>query len=250
MTETSRQYDNLADRYAASDSLLIRAWAEYPVFRRELGDLIGRNVLDLACGTGFYTNIAAQLGANRVVGVDASLEMIDAARELATHDNIEFLVHDITTMPILGEFDVVIAAFLLNYAPTRTALDAMCARIAAHLRPGGRLVADIPRSGYDRQRPMSAKYGYTYEWPSDLSDGDTFTFTLHLASPLTIRCTWWSDTTYQNALTSAGLTDVHFHPWKPTEEGMSNHDTGFWDEWNANPLAQVITATKPPVGDA
>lgn len=36
------------------------------------GDVTGLDVLDLACGTGFYTRILRSSGARRVVGVDVS----------------------------------------------------------------------------------------------------------------------------------------------------------------------------------
>jgi predicted RNA methylase len=37
-----------------------------------LGDLRGKNVIDLACGEGFFTRSITWAGAARVVGVDIS----------------------------------------------------------------------------------------------------------------------------------------------------------------------------------
>ncbi|EXJ93512.1 hypothetical protein A1O1_01904 [Capronia coronata CBS 617.96] len=45
------------------------------------GDGDGVTVLDLACGTGYYSRLLLEWGAARVVGVDISEKMVDAARE-------------------------------------------------------------------------------------------------------------------------------------------------------------------------
>ncbi|MDG2305017.1 MAG: class I SAM-dependent methyltransferase [Candidatus Binatia bacterium] len=45
-----------------------------------VGGLAGRTVLDLACGTGFYTRRLKERGASSVLGVDLSREVIEVAR--------------------------------------------------------------------------------------------------------------------------------------------------------------------------
>ena len=47
----------------------------------ELGDLRGRRVLDVGCGTGRLAATLAERAAARVWGVDGSAEMVDVARE-------------------------------------------------------------------------------------------------------------------------------------------------------------------------
>ena len=54
MTDTAHSYDAIAKQYRDSKLLPFRhAIERYTVFR-ELGDLRGRTVLDLACGEGIY----------------------------------------------------------------------------------------------------------------------------------------------------------------------------------------------------
>ncbi|MFE9094791.1 class I SAM-dependent methyltransferase [Streptomyces sp. NPDC007264] len=95
------------------------------------------DVLDLGCGTGSLSLLAAERG-HRVTGVDLSPAMIELARaKLAGRDAV-FLVGDAAAPPV-GEqrFDVVLVRHLLWALPDP-------GRALRHwrglLRPGGRLV--------------------------------------------------------------------------------------------------------------
>jgi SAM-dependent methyltransferase len=80
-------------------------------------NLEGKRVLDLACGTGDSTKMLAVLNPREIIGVDYSFEMIKTANELTTNQNaIKYEVKDCSKPLGLGEFDVVFAAHLLNYA--------------------------------------------------------------------------------------------------------------------------------------
>lgn len=64
-----------------------------------LGDIKGKKVVDLGCGTGIFAIGAAMLGAKEVIGVDADPEAIEIARVQASKtgvDNItEFVLDDV-----------------------------------------------------------------------------------------------------------------------------------------------------------
>ncbi|GCB50632.1 SAM-dependent methyltransferases [Streptomyces sp. NL15-2K] len=111
-----------------------RAWAER--LRDWLPDRAS-DVLDLGCGTGSLSLLAAEQG-HRVTGVDRSPPMVDLARaKLAGRDAV-FLVGDAAAPPV-GEqrFDVVLVRHVLWALPDP-------GRALRHwrelLRPGGRLV--------------------------------------------------------------------------------------------------------------
>jgi SAM-dependent methyltransferase len=111
-----------------------RAWAE-----RLRGWLPGHavDVLDLGCGTGSLSLLAAEQG-HSVTGVDRSANMVDLARaKLAGRDAV-FLIGDAAEPPVGEErFDVVLVRHLLWALPDP-------GRALRHwrelLRPGGRLV--------------------------------------------------------------------------------------------------------------
>lgn len=241
--DTTDDYAAAADVYAEADRLTIRRLAEVPTFLRVLGPIEGAEVLDLACGTGIYSRMLVDHGARRVVGVDLSPAMVEQARAL-TPDSapIEYRVGHAGSTDELGDFDVVTAGFLLNYAGSREELAGFCRMIAASLRPGGRFVGNVP---YSRHRPDSSfggRYGVHYPWPEGIRDGDPFTFELHLSRVVSIDCYYWTIETYQRELEQAGLVDFTCEPWMPTDAAQAELGEDFWAPWVANPLAVVVSA--------
>jgi len=100
----------------------------------------GHSVLDVGCGTGAITRgIAEIVGASgRVLGVDTSRELIEAARRACGGiTGLTFDVQDAYTLPYRERFDVVSASRVLQWlADPARVLEAM-ARAA---RSGGRVV--------------------------------------------------------------------------------------------------------------
>ena len=63
-----------------------------------LGDVEGKNILDLGCGTGIFAIGSALMGANSSTGIDVDEDSIALAREVSRKldlDNVEFIVSDI-----------------------------------------------------------------------------------------------------------------------------------------------------------
>jgi trans-aconitate methyltransferase len=106
-----------------------------------LAPLPGERVLDLGCGTGELTSAIAAAGAS-VVGLDASEEMIAAARRRGP--DLTFVVGDGEALEYEAEFDAVFSNAALHWM--RRA-DAAAMGMARALRPGGRLVAEFGGKG-------------------------------------------------------------------------------------------------------
>src|SRR4051812_31505249 len=113
-------YDDIAAEYQRAKQQPWRLHLEHYTFFKLLGDVRGKTVLDLACGEGFYSRFIKRRGAARVVGVDLSQGMIELARRQEERDplGIDYLVHDVKQLALDDTFDVVVAAYLLNYAQT------------------------------------------------------------------------------------------------------------------------------------
>ncbi|MGQ0844360.1 MAG: class I SAM-dependent methyltransferase [Sporichthyaceae bacterium] len=97
-------------------------------------------VLDAGCGTGRVAARLAELG-YRCVGADVDPSMLAVAREI---ENVVWIEADLTTLDLAaaGEtepFDLAVAAG--NVVPLVPDPAAAIARVAAHLAPGGLLVA-------------------------------------------------------------------------------------------------------------
>ncbi|MEH0469241.1 class I SAM-dependent methyltransferase [Streptomyces sp. B21-097] len=97
----------------------------------------GCDLLDLGCGTGSLSLLAAEQG-HRVTGVDLAPAMIDLARAKLAGRDAAFLVGDAAAPPVGEErFDALLVRHVLWTLPDP-------ARVLRHwrglLRPGGRLV--------------------------------------------------------------------------------------------------------------
>ena len=144
-------------------------------------------VLDLACESAFYSYDFLKWGARKVVGVDISSEMIQQAQAIASSHlrpdsgHIEFLVAD-CSKPVVydgGLFNVVVGAWLLNYAATKDDLVDMFRNVALNLKDGGQFVAVCPPGTQDpaafykaerSQRPQGS-CGLMCEITGDVQDG-------------------------------------------------------------------------------
>jgi trans-aconitate methyltransferase len=124
--------------YAARASFVHRLAAD-------LVDLLAprprERVLDLGCGAGELTERIAATGAT-VVGLDASPEMLDAARRRAPR--LKFVAGDGQALRFDSEFDAVFSNAALHWMPRA---DDVAAGVARSLRPGGRFVAELGGRG-------------------------------------------------------------------------------------------------------
>lgn len=107
----------------------------------------GETVLDVGCGAGMDTLLAARkVGASgKAIGVDMTRAMIERAREgarMAGLANVEIREGDAEALPVEDRsIDVVISNGVLNLTPDKLKAFGEIARV---LRPGGRLqLADI-----------------------------------------------------------------------------------------------------------
>jgi ubiquinone biosynthesis O-methyltransferase len=126
-------------RWRASEIGAITEQLERQLILEFVGDVKGRRVLDVGCGDGEFAVELANRGAT-VVGIDASAEMIEAARSRATPANadVTFQVAVAERLPFqAGQFDVVTAITILCFVDDAAPVFREIARV---LRPGGRLV--------------------------------------------------------------------------------------------------------------
>lgn len=91
------------------------------VLWESLGDLQGRNVLDLGCGHGWFSHIMGQAGAH-VLGIDGAERLIAHAR--MHYPGIEFVQADLAQgLPPLGrKFDRIVSTMVLMDIPDLTLL--------------------------------------------------------------------------------------------------------------------------------
>ena len=156
----------LAARRAASAQFFATASGKWDKLRDELfgNDFAFRalagliddewTIADLGCGTGAMTAILAP-HVKHVIGVDASEEMLDAAKSrLALAKNIEFRKGSLEALPIVPEsVDAATLMLVLHHLPSPAEALAEAGRI---LKPGGRvLIVDMaPHEKEDYRQQM------------------------------------------------------------------------------------------------
>jgi len=144
---------------------------EGPVVREILDALPVGVAVDAACGTGRHAAYLALLG-HKVIGVDASPEMLEVARaKIPTGDFREGELHD---LPVADDsVDVVVCAIAASHVAELTPVLAEFARV---LRPGGHLMLSDSRGligdiglPLARTRP-DGTFGYMPVWSRLASD--------------------------------------------------------------------------------
>jgi 2-polyprenyl-3-methyl-5-hydroxy-6-metoxy-1,4-benzoquinol methylase len=93
----------------------------YNITFEQAGDVTGKKILDVGCGSGVYAVDFARRGARRVVGIDLSNNMLKLARqEAAQHqvaDRCEFIQADFLELDLKDKFDISIAMGVFDYVP-------------------------------------------------------------------------------------------------------------------------------------
>lgn len=175
-TQSNRAYtDAQADRAWRADEI---TWGMFGVPESEvrvLGDVDGLDVIDLGCGTGYFSAWLARRGA-RPVGVDITPAQLDTARRLQGETGIEFPLLEASAEDVplpdasfdlaLSEYGASIWCDPYKWLPEAYRL----------LRPGGRLVflrgttllnlcalADEEATSTTLQRPQRGMY--RFDWP-------------------------------------------------------------------------------------
>jgi ubiquinone/menaquinone biosynthesis C-methylase UbiE len=117
---------------------------------------VGESVLDVACGTGVVTRLAAQQSGNgRVVGLDLNADMLRVARGVAHVDgmSIEWCEGSALALPFEdGAFNIVLCQLGLQFFPDKSLALHEIARVLSF---GGRLLLSVFTSIGPRLRMFS-----------------------------------------------------------------------------------------------
>ena len=184
----ARTYDRVADPMAR--------WGNAVLDRLPLRG--GERVMDAGCGSGRVTERLVErlvdLGPDgRVVALDGSPSMIDAARERLARfgDRVEYVVADLgEPLQIDGEVDAILSTATFHWVPDH---DALFANLEEVLRPGGWLVAQCGGVGnIGRVKQALATIGDGWLGPAHYETPLATTRRLDAAGFVDIEC-WLTD---------------------------------------------------------
>jgi len=233
------QYDDIASQYSEGKQSPLRRYVEAHTLFQLAGDVQGLRVLDLACGDGIYSRRLKQAGAARVVGVDISQGMIDIAAGLEQQEplGIEYICSDAKDIRDLGEFDLVLGAYLFHYAPDETALQQMVQAAYDHLVPGGRFVGinENPEQGL-ADFSGYAQYGFNKIACAPLMDATPVTYSMVSGrSLINFQVYYYTRSTYQRVFETAGFSAVNWRDLQLDQEGVEVLGEEYWTEYLDNP---------------
>lgn len=233
-------YDEIAEQYQASKRLPFRIYIEEYTLFKLLGDLEGKKILDLGCGEGVYTRKIKQRGAAEVVGVDISPRMIELAQAQERNWSLgcQYKVADVAELGKIGEFDIVLGVYFLNYAKSAEELTKFCQAIRANLRPNGRFVGfnDNPMNAVENYGRY-AQYGFLKSTAPTRVEGSPITY--HMKNPdgavFSFTSYHLSSKTYSTVFQKTGFTYFMWcGPWL-AQKGAQRFEAGYWDAYFNNP---------------
>jgi toxoflavin synthase len=232
-------YDDIAAEYKRAKQQPWRLHLEHYTFFKLLGDVSGKTILDLARGEGFYTRFLKRRGAARVVGVDLSPAMIELARQEEQREplGIDYIVQDVKQFTLAEPFDVVVAAYLLNYAQTAAELVDMCTAISRHLTPGGRFVTvnNNPQQAVEHFA-STRPYGFIKRAHGPLKEGTPVDYIFFLEQEsFAITNYHFSVATHETVLQTAGFQQVTWREPELSPEIVEPTERQYWAEFLAHP---------------
>ncbi len=136
----------LTGKHAIADafSKAANTYDQHAAFQRDVGhrlldkipqDLSGKTVLDIGCGTGYFSLLLKQRGAT-VVCVDLSSEMLKKAQQRCGEQSMVYQIADAESLPFPNQsFDIVFSSLALQWCSD---LSVPLAEIKRVLTPNGR----------------------------------------------------------------------------------------------------------------
>ncbi|HUG25415.1 class I SAM-dependent methyltransferase [Piscinibacter sp.] len=196
----------------------------------------GERVLDVACGTGVVTRLAAERVGSKgqVAGLDVNPAMLAVARSLTqTETPIDWYETSADAMPLADDgFDVVLCQMGLQFMSNKRQALAEMRRV---VRPGGRMVLNVPG-------PTPAFFSDFAQALARHIDPNAarfvdVVFSLHDAEEL------------RSLMTAAGFEDVKIAKLKKTLRLPPPHEF-VWQYAHSTPLRELVSAASDVQHDA
>ena len=103
-SQQSTQYDSIGLAYESMKKLPAALLERQNLQSVITPFITNAKVLDLACGTGYYSRLLLSWGASKVVGVDISPKMVEVAQDSCIAESIDRRSSAFMSATLLGRF--------------------------------------------------------------------------------------------------------------------------------------------------
>lgn len=242
MKESKAVYERISEQFEDFTTTASQRKVEIDTFFAMVGNVENLNILDLACGHGFFSRRLKDRGAAKVCGVDISESMIYQARQ--ANDGIAYEVRDAANMGRIGDYDKVTAAWLFNYASSVDELTKMFQTVADNLKPGGQLVAYTANPAFDLRKGNFTRYGIQVFDETQVPGGFRCNAQFMSTPPAPFTYYRWERGVYEEAARVAGLSQFTWVAPLISDQSRRGKEPGYWDLFERNSLQIGLTCRK------
>lgn len=219
----------------------LKAAGEWSTLEKLLPDFKNKRVLDLGCGFGWHCLYAISKGANSVVGVDISENMINEAKAKTTSENIEYLCQSIEDIDFADKsFDIVLSSLTLHYIKS---FEDICKKVSGILETQGDFIFSVEHpifTAEGSQRWIYDENGEKSHWAVDRYFEEGIRHADFLGEDVIKYHK--TLTTYLNTLIKTGFEITAIVEPQPSEEHLKTIE-GMKDELR-RPMMLIISAKK------
>ncbi len=234
-------YDFLASSYKKSNVKPDKQFSILPTVLKMVGNCKNKVVVDIGCGSGFFTIPLAELGASNVYGLDNSRAQIELAEKISPHPIVSYLLSDVFVDQLVPA-DIMVVPFVMNYARTIPILSHFFKQIHTGLRNGGKVVfvIDLP-NGKSLKRFGAVKT--LRGLPIDETDIQIDLFNEE-RKICTLTSIYYTPKTIKYLLKETGFRNVHWYKPIVSKEGICSMGPDFWKGYTADSELGYLTAEK------
>lgn len=227
--------------YQVTDQKPDKKYSILPTVLSLIGKAENKTVLDLGGGTGFFSHHIAQLHPRMVIGIDNSILKIGLASSREKHPNILHALGDIFYND-LPAADIILAAFVLNYADNVVVLEGLFRRIYNALGNQGKFVGVV-----DLPSGKNLAFFGAMKQLSEPKDGAKMF--IHLSDDegnetCVLEANYFLRETCEMLATKVGFSSFAWHDAIVADEARAKYPHMNWDEYVQDPELGYFTALK------
>lgn len=227
--------------YQVTDEKPDKKYSILPTVVSLVGDVENKTVIDLGGGTGFFSHHIAKKHPKMVIGIDNSVLKIGLASSRVKSPNVLHALGDVFFHE-LPTSDVVLGAFVLNYAENVVELENLFRRVHSSLNDKGKFigVVDLP-SGKDLTI-LGAK-----KTLSEYRDGAKMFIHLYdedQNNVCTLEANYYLKDTYEFIAKKVGFSSFRWEKPIVDESGKKKYPDIDWETYIEDPELGYFVAIK------